>query len=81
MAYEIKYFILKKGQRLRGYSVKPSPVCSVGVETIVATYCNFREDVKVEFRDLEFGNEQGLSISINDNMILIYCTRFEVKEE
>lgn len=78
MAYEVKYFILKKGQRLRGYSLKPSPVCEGGVENIVATYCNFREDVKVEFR--EFGNEKGLSIALNDNMILIYCTRFEVKE-
>lgn len=79
MSYEVKYFILKKGERLRGYSLKPSPISEGGVENLVATYCNMKEDIKVECR--EFGNEKALSIVSEESLTLIYCTRFEVKEE
>lgn len=79
MSYEVKYFILKKGERLRVWGVKPSPINGGGVETIIGTYCNVNEDIKIEIKDL--GSEKALNIIVGSSLIIFYCTRFEVKGE
>lgn len=71
---EIKYTILKKGQKLRAYRR------DLGfIETQIMSFMNLESDVKIEFRQI--GSETALSIYAGANIILIYCNRFEILEE
>lgn len=78
MAYEVKYFILKKGEKLRAWALKPSPICDAGIKTIIGTYCNIKEDVKIEIK--EMGSELVLNVITISSVIIFYCNRFEIKE-
>lgn len=71
---EVKYTILKKGQKLRAYRSN----LSLSIETQVFSLVNLEEDLKVEFRQL--GSETGLTIYVKSTLILVYCNRFEIME-
>lgn len=71
---EIKYTILKKGQKLRAYRLNSA----LAIESQIMSFMNLESDVKIEFS--QFGSETALSIYAGANIILIYCQRFEIKE-
>lgn len=71
---EIKYTILKKGQKLRAFRVN----LSLSIEAQIFSLVNFEEDLNIEFTQL--GSEMALTIYIESTLILIYCNRFEIME-